>query len=80
VRLLIATRNHSRLLRYRRILADLPCELLNLDEVGSNFTADEPGRTPEENARWKALAYCGAYGLPTVAVDAALSRGTPGRR
>ena len=72
MRLLIATRNQSRLLRYRRILAGLPFELVSLDDIGSALAVDEIGCTPEDNARQKAVAHCCGSGLPTVAVDAAL--------
>jgi XTP/dITP diphosphohydrolase len=56
-RLLVATTNIAKLREIRRILGDLPMDLLSLRDFAPVPEADETGSTFEENARLKALYY-----------------------
>ena len=56
-RLLVATTNIGKLREIRRILGNLPLELLSLRDFAPVPEVDETGSTFEENARLKALYY-----------------------
>lgn len=71
--LVIATQNPGKVAELRELLADLRLEVLGLDDLGRPF--DEPpehGRTFEDNAALKALAYAEMTGLPCLADDSGL--------
>lgn len=72
MRLLIATHNRGKLSEYQALFADLPLELVTLDDVGIRDEVEETGATLAENARLKALAYARASGLLTLADDSGL--------
>ena len=83
-RLLIATGSRHKLDELRTLL-DLPrVELASLADVGLADTAEETGRSFEENATIKALHYARQSGLPTLADDSGLEvdalGGRPGVR
>lgn len=84
MRLLIATHNRGKLTEYQAMFADLPIELVALDDVGIFNYVPETGTTFAENARLKALAYARASGLLTLADDSGLEvdalGGEPGVR
>ena len=71
-RLLIATRNAGKLGELRELLADVPYELVSLDDVGVGEDVEETGATFQENAVLKATAYCLLSGLLTLADDSGL--------
>jgi XTP/dITP diphosphohydrolase len=87
-RLLLATANQGKLRELRAILADLPVELVGLQDAGHGHgpppRVDETGRTFLENALIKARAYAGWAGLAAVADDSGLEvdalGGAPGVR
>jgi XTP/dITP diphosphohydrolase len=70
--LLIATGNKHKLDEFRMLLADLPVELVGLQDVGITDEIEETGTTFEANARLKADGYCRLSGLPTLADDSGL--------
>ena len=70
--LLVATTNPGKLREIRGILADIPIELVSLDQFSGVVEPDETGATFAENARLKALYYNQATGLPAVADDSGL--------
>ncbi len=70
--LLIATGNKHKLDEFRMLLADLPVELVGLQDVGITDEIEETGTTFETNARLKADGYCRLSGLPTLADDSGL--------
>lgn len=84
MRLLIATHNRGKLIEYQAMLADVPFELVTLNDVGIHNDVPETGTTFAENARLKALAYARASGLLTLADDSGLEvdalGGAPGVR
>jgi len=84
MRLLIATHNRGKLIEYQALFADVPLELVTLDDVGIRGEIEETGATFAENARLKALAYARASGLLTLADDSGLEvdalGGEPGVR
>jgi len=84
MRLLIATHNRGKLIEYQALFADLPFELVTLDDVGIRNDVAENGATFAENARAKALAYARQSGLLTLADDSGLEvdalGGAPGVR
>ena len=71
-RLLVATRNAGKLGELRELLADVPYELVSLDDVGVGEDVEETGATFQENAVLKATAYCRLSGLLTLADDSGL--------
>jgi XTP/dITP diphosphohydrolase len=84
MRLLIATHNRGKLIEYQELLADLPYELVTLDEVGIREDVPETGTTFAENARLKAMVYARQSNLLTLADDSGLEvdalGGEPGVR
>ena len=70
--LLVATTNKDKVGEIRRILAGLDVTLLTLDDVRPIATPEETGRTFEENARLKAVAYATACDCLAVAEDSGL--------
>jgi len=72
MRLLIATHNRGKLIEYQEMFADLPFELVTLDDVGIRDDVEETGATFAENARIKAIAYARQSGLLTLADDSGL--------
>jgi XTP/dITP diphosphohydrolase len=71
-RLLIATTNPGKLREIRGILADLPWELVSLEQFPGIAEPEETGATFAENARLKALYYHEHTGLPAVADDSGI--------
>ena len=71
-RLLIATHNRGKLIEYQAMLADLPFELVTLDDVNIHDDVAESGATFAENARLKAVEYATRSGLLTLADDSGL--------
>lgn len=71
-RLLVATTNPGKLREIRRILGDLPVELLGLADVAPVIEPEETGDTFEANALLKARYYAAHAGLLTVAEDSGL--------
>jgi XTP/dITP diphosphohydrolase len=55
--LLVATTNRDKLREIRALLADVPAEIVSLDDGPPVAEPDETGATFEENARLKALSY-----------------------
>ena len=84
MRLLIATHNRGKLIEYQEMFADLPFDLVKLDDVGIGDDVAETGATFAENARAKAEAYARQSGLLTLADDSGLEvdalGGEPGVR
>jgi XTP/dITP diphosphohydrolase len=82
--LLIATHNRGKLIEYQEMFADLPFDLVTLDDVGIRDDVAETGATFAENARIKAMAYARQSGLLTLADDSGLQvdvlGGEPGVR
>ena len=72
MRLLVATHNRGKLIEYQEMLADLPFELVTLDDEGIRDDVEEHGATFAENARAKALEYARRSGLLTLADDSGL--------
>ena len=83
-RLLIGTGNPGKLRELSALLADVPYELVSLDNVGVDCDVDETGSTLEENAVLKATTYARMTGLTTLADDSGLEvdaiDGAPGVR
>lgn len=81
-KLLIATNNRGKLREYQEMLADLPFELVALEDVGISDEVDETGATFAENAQLKARTYAAQSGLLTLADDSGLEvaalNGAPG--
>lgn len=53
-RIIFATKNAHKMVEIREILADLPYEVVSMEEVGVDIDVVEDGQTFEENARKKA--------------------------
>jgi XTP/dITP diphosphohydrolase len=71
-RLLVATNNPGKIREYEELLDGLPVQIVLPAQVGLALEVDESGKTFEENARIKALAYARASGLLTLADDSGL--------
>lgn len=72
MRILLASSNKGKLKEILDLLQDVPIEILLPKDIGIAFEVEEDGKTYEENARKKALAYCIASGLVTLADDSGL--------
>ncbi|MDP9250444.1 MAG: non-canonical purine NTP pyrophosphatase [Chloroflexota bacterium] len=70
--LLLATTNPGKQSEFRRLLADLADRMVVPQELGLALNVAEPHDTYAENATAKAVAYCRASGLPTIADDSGL--------
>jgi XTP/dITP diphosphohydrolase len=84
-RVLIATTNRGKLREFRALLADLPIDLVTLDDVlPGRPPVEETGDTFRENALIKAHAAASATGMITLAEDSGLEvdalSGKPGVR
>lgn len=72
-RILIGTTNPSKIIWLKGYLSELPdIECVTLNDLGVTISVPEEGRTPEENAKIKALAYHEATGLAVVGHDSGL--------
>jgi XTP/dITP diphosphohydrolase len=71
-RLLVATTNTGKQREFRRLLAHLPAEILTPSEIGLQLDVAEPHDTYAANASDKAVAFCQASGLLTVADDSGI--------
>ena len=71
-RLLIASTNRGKQGELRRLLSELPAEVLTPDQIGLALAVDEPHHTYAENAAAKAVAYADASGLLTLADDSGI--------
>ncbi|MFC2019488.1 XTP/dITP diphosphatase [Chloroflexota bacterium] len=71
-KLLLATNNRGKVREYKSLLGDLPYELTTLAEQGIASTVEEVGRSLEENARLKAVAWAAEGHLLTLADDSGL--------
>jgi XTP/dITP diphosphohydrolase len=83
--IVVATSNEGKLNELRRLLGDVPVQLLSAASVlGEAFSVDEDGATFASNAVKKAKAACAATGLYALADDSGLEvealGGRPGVR
>lgn len=80
----LATRNAGKTEELRRLLADFPVVIKNLDDFGPIPPVEENGMTFEENAVKKARSTAKLLGLPALADDSGLTvealGGAPGVR
>ena len=83
MKLLVATKNHGKLIEFRRIYGEIGLEIVGADDVGAG-DVEETGDTFEANALLKARAGARASGLWTLADDSGLEvdalGGAPGVR
>ena len=82
-KLLLATNNQGKVSEYRRLLQNLPYELITLAEEGITTIVSEVGESLEENARLKATLLAAESQLLALADDSGLEvdalGGEPGR-
>ncbi len=82
-KLLLATNNQAKVSEYRRLLQNLPYELITLAEQGITTIVSEVGESLEENARLKATLLAAESQLLALADDSGLEvdalGGGPGR-
>ena len=71
-RLLVATTNPGKQREFLRLLAHLPAEIVMPAEIGVDLDVEEPHDTYAANASAKAVAYCAASGLITLADDSGI--------
>jgi XTP/dITP diphosphohydrolase len=72
VKLLVATTNPGKIREIKGILEGAPAALVTLNDFPEIPEPQETGVTFDANARLKALYYCQATGLPSVADDSGL--------
>lgn len=72
MRLLIASSNKGKLIEIMELLQDVQVEAVLPADIGLTLEVEEDGATYAENAAKKALAYCTASGLVTLADDSGL--------
>ncbi len=71
-RLLVATTNSGKQREFRRLLANLPADVVTPEDIGLELEVDEPYDTYAENATAKADAFARASGLLTLADDSGI--------
>jgi XTP/dITP diphosphohydrolase len=71
-KLLIASNNSGKLEEIIDLLKELEIQLLIPKDIALELDIEEIGKTYTENARLKALAFCEASGLPSLADDTGL--------
>ena len=71
-RLLVATNNPGKLAEFRRLLAPLDAEVVAPADLGIDLDVPEPHDTYADNASAKAIAFCLASGLLTLADDSGI--------
>ncbi|MEE8517684.1 MAG: RdgB/HAM1 family non-canonical purine NTP pyrophosphatase [Dehalococcoidia bacterium] len=71
-RLLLATNNAHKVTEFRRLLTDIPHELVTPADIGLSLDVEETGTTFEENATLKAEAFAEASGLLSLADDSGI--------
>ena len=83
-KLLVATRNHGKLIELSDLLGSVPFDLVSLADVGIDVDVKETGHTFEDNAVLKAETYRDLSGMLTLADDSGLEvdalGGEPGVR
>ena len=72
MKVLVATSNRGKISEISQILFDTGITIITPQDAGLNLDVEENGKTFEENARFKALAWQGASGYPTLADDSGL--------
>ena len=70
--LLVATNNAGKLAEFRRLLASLTARVVAPADLGLQLEPDEPHDTYAANAAAKAVAFCRASGLVTLADDSGI--------
>ncbi len=70
--LLLGTTNAGKQREFRRLLGGLPGRIVVPQEIGLDLDVPEPHHSYAENATEKAIAYCRASGLVTVADDSGI--------
>ncbi len=70
--LLLATNNRGKQREFARLLDGIPGRLLFPQDIGLDEQVPEPHETYAANATDKAVAFCRASGLPTLADDSGL--------
>jgi XTP/dITP diphosphohydrolase len=82
MKLLIASSNKGKLAEIMALLKDVPLEAMLPSDAGIQLEVEEDGTTYAENSLKKALAYCAASGMVTLADDSGLEvnalNGQPG--
>jgi XTP/dITP diphosphohydrolase len=71
-KLLIATGNRGKVKELQVLLSELDVQLVTPKDIGLDLDVVEDGQTYQENAGKKALAYCQASGLVSLADDSGL--------
>lgn len=83
-RIVLATRNRGKTRELRELFADLPVEVMSVDEVGVDHEVEEDGDTFEANAMKKAVEIQAIVGGIVIADDSGLEvdalDGAPGVR
>jgi XTP/dITP diphosphohydrolase len=83
-KLLIATNNQGKIQEFQALLKGIPYELVTPSQLKLKLEVEESGETYRANAQLKALAFCRASGLLTLADDSGLEvdalDGEPGIR
>ncbi len=72
MKLLIATGNKGKMTEIMDLLRDLPLEPVLPTDIGLNIEVEEDGKTYAENSMKKALAYCSASQMVSLADDSGL--------
>ena len=71
-KLLLATNNQGKVRELTALLAEEPFEITTPRQEGLSLEVEETGTTLEENAAKKAIAFCKASKLPSLADDSGL--------
>lgn len=80
--LVVATKNKGKISEIKKILSDMPFEVVSMGDIGVNIDVKEDGTTFEENAMKKAQKICSVTNNIVIADDSGLEvdflNGAPG--
>lgn len=69
MKVLFATTNQAKVLKYKKILEENGIELITIKDLGFKLDIEENGKNAIENAYIKAKAYFNATHIPTIGMD-----------
>ncbi len=71
-KLVVATKNRGKISEIKKVLENIPFEVLSMEDMGINADVVEDGTTFEENSLKKAVEICGLSGTVVMADDSGI--------
>lgn len=71
-KLVVATKNKGKIIEIKKVLSNMPFDVVTMNDIGINIDVDEDGTTFEENSLKKAIEICKVSGTVVMADDSGL--------